>query len=267
MRRGASALYDVPFTPAHAAAALPLSRLWPWLPLPALVIGTMAPDFEYLLRLAPRGRFAHSPLGLLAFCLLMGLLVYAAFECIVWPALLRLLPPGLAAAFGRERVAESALGGAAFGAALAVLLGAVSHVVWDGFTHGSGWAVTRLPALREPVGLALLPRLPWYRLLQHGSTLTGGIVILAWASAWLRRQPLSALAFAPGQAARSARTIATLLLLAGLAGAANGWRVQPTGPRGVLAYAAVGAMSGLAAALLAYGLWAGRHRASRRTNR
>ena len=66
----------MPVTPAHAALALPLSRVAPALPLAPLVIGTLSPDFEYLLRLAPTGRFAHSLLGLVVFCVPVSLLAW-----------------------------------------------------------------------------------------------------------------------------------------------------------------------------------------------
>jgi uncharacterized protein DUF4184 len=89
----------VPLTPAHAAAALPLERvtraLGIALPMSALMIGTWTPDFEYVLLLRPGGKFGHTPLGLLVFCLPLGLLAWATFRAVVAPALLPLLPPGL----------------------------------------------------------------------------------------------------------------------------------------------------------------------------
>jgi hypothetical protein len=239
----------MPLTPAHAAAALPLSRVRPRLPLAALVVGTMAPDFEYLLRLAPRGRFGHSPLGLIAFCLPAGLLVHLAYERVVRPALVGLLPPGVATAAGPERRAGLVA------AALALLLGALSHVAWDGFTHDSGWAVARLPGLREQVAPAAIPGLRWYTLLQHASTLVGLAVVLAWGGRWLRRLPAGARRYAPAQGARSARTALALLSVAALAGLANGARALSASAPVLLGYAAVGAMSGLAVAAFAYGVW------------
>ncbi|MCG8349721.1 MAG: DUF4184 family protein, partial [Chloroflexales bacterium] len=56
---------------------------------------------------------------------------------------------------------------------IALALGALRHVAWDAFTHASGWAVLRIPALSEPLitaaGLSIAP----YKLLQHASTILG----------------------------------------------------------------------------------------------
>ena len=90
----------MPFTPSHAAAALLLRRAFRTLPPAALVLGTLSPDFEYLLRLAPRGRFGHSPEGLLLFCLPASLAAWLLYLRLIRPALRELLPPGLAAAVG-----------------------------------------------------------------------------------------------------------------------------------------------------------------------
>jgi Domain of unknown function (DUF4184) len=84
----------MPVTPAHAALALPLSRAVPVLPLAPLMIGTLSPGFEYLLRLSPTGHFAHSLAGLVVFCVPVSLLAWGIWRAIVRPAFVRLLPPG-----------------------------------------------------------------------------------------------------------------------------------------------------------------------------
>jgi hypothetical protein len=81
----------VPLTFAHPA--VPLARLG--LPLSALVVGSMAPDFVYSLRLAPRGSFGHTLPGLVLFCLPAGLAVLWAFHRLMKRPLLALGPPPL----------------------------------------------------------------------------------------------------------------------------------------------------------------------------
>jgi hypothetical protein len=208
----------------------------------------MAPDFVYLLRLAPRGLFGHTLVGLFAFCLPVGLATYAAYERIVRPAIVRLLPPGLQSSL---RPVRRAL----VGAAIAILIGAISHIVWDDFTHEYGWAVVRLPALREPVFAAIAPRLRWFKVLQHGSTVVGSLVVFAWAAAWVARQQPEARRYPPGVATARARQVALLLAAPSLAAIANAFRGLPEGAANALGYAAVGAMSGLAIVLFVYGLW------------
>ncbi|MGG6497508.1 UNVERIFIED_CONTAM: DUF4184 family protein, partial [Bacteroidetes bacterium 56_B9] len=65
-------------------------------------------------------------------------------------------------------------------AGAAVVLGAATHVVWDGFTHAHGWAVDRLPALHATALVLGGRAIPWFNLLQHLSTVAGGALVLAW---------------------------------------------------------------------------------------
>ncbi|HSJ98772.1 MAG TPA: DUF4184 family protein, partial [Myxococcota bacterium] len=74
---------------------------------------------------------------------------------------------------------------------LAIVLGAMTHLAWDSFTHGDGWIVRRAPALQ--VHLATLGgyEVFVFKVLQHGSTIVGAGV----------------LAIASGLSLRSARSV------------------------------------------------------------
>jgi Domain of unknown function (DUF4184) len=236
----------VPLTVAHAAAAWPVSRLLPRLPLDALVLGTFTPDFQYLFVLAPRGRFGHTPLGLIFFCLPIGLLAWVAYRRLAREVILSLLPGGL-----RPRISHSTP--ALYLVAMAILLGAATHIVWDSFTHKSGWAVRHLPVLSVPVHVAQQVAVPGFKLLQYGSTIIGSLVVLWWAVSWLRRQPEEARKYSPAEWSEFRRT-ATLLLCVSMAGSvANGIRGMSRGPVAGLGYAAVGGMVALILALLFLG--------------
>jgi hypothetical protein len=242
----------MPFTVSHAAAALPVRRILPILPLDALIAGTMSPDFDYVLRLAVAGGWWHTPAGLVVACVPASLAVVWIWRVLVRPALLPLLPAGMRpedSPAASPRAASLAIAAAA----VAALLGAVTHVLWDGFTHGGGWAVLRFPALAEPA-LALGIDRPWYNLLQHFSTLAGGAILLLWLVGWIRRHPAEARRFAPGQRTALIRTAVVLLAVATAASLANGSRAAGSGLEWMLGYAAVGGMAGLAAAATAYGL-------------
>ncbi|MFC0676691.1 DUF4184 family protein [Lysobacter korlensis] len=232
----------MPLTPSHAAAALLLVRVLPRLPLAALVIGSMSPDFEYLLRLAPRGEFGHTSTGLLVFCLPVGLVVWAIYRAWVRPVVLDLMPPGLAAGYACGCNA-SWLGGA-----LAVLLGALSHVVWDAFTHADGFFVAVLPALASEALPSVFPGLRWYKLLQHASTAVGAIAIVWLGLHWLRSHPPYARHFAPGQAKRAAAYLTLVVLVSCVGALLNGARAVDRGLAATLGYAAVGGMVGFALA-------------------
>ena len=109
------------------------------LPPCALVVGSCAPDIAYALGLYNVG--SHSLPGLITFCLPAGLLVYGWLELLALPALTRSLPEAWGiqwARFATTRGLPTTVRGWA-AAALAILLGACTHLLWDGFTHRTHW--------------------------------------------------------------------------------------------------------------------------------
>ena len=71
----------MPYTLSHVAAVLPFSRLLARLQiLSAMVIGSMAPDFGYLLPIHPPRVATHSAVSLVTFSLPLGLLSYWIFQ-------------------------------------------------------------------------------------------------------------------------------------------------------------------------------------------
>jgi hypothetical protein len=169
----------VPFTASHPAAVLPFLRTP--LPASALVIGSLAPDLPYYLPVGELGWETHDALavltadpliGLLAWLLWHGLLAapaLAAAPAAVRARLLGRVPLGLRV---RLRPGSLAL------TALALVLGAGTHVGWDAFTHGGQWGAEHIAVLRRPV--AGVPAYDWAQL--ASSVL--GLLVLAW---WLRR--------------------------------------------------------------------------------
>lgn len=247
----------MPLTPAHTAAAPLLRRLIrPFggtMPLSALVIGTMTPDFAYLIRLNPGGGPWHTPLGLLEFCLPVGLATWWVFRIIIGPALLRLLPPGLGVA-ARTRVTPGPTLRLIPGAIVAVLLGAVSHDLWDSFTHESRWGVRQIPALDIPVRLGGTESVPGYAILQYASSAIGLFVVGVIIWRWVAAHPKADRHVPMGQRAWRLREVSVLVLV-GVAGAVlNASRDHQPGLEWLLGLAAVGGMSALAVALFAYGI-------------
>lgn len=123
---------------AHAAASLPFRRTK--LIASAVVIGCFAPDFEYFIRLAPKGGFGHTFPGLFALDLPLGLAVYWLFHRYVREPLWAWLPDGI-----RQRVKLNPRMGPLRGIArsalvsLSILVGAVTHILWDSLTHPASW--------------------------------------------------------------------------------------------------------------------------------
>jgi Domain of unknown function (DUF4184) len=184
----------MPFTPCHAAAAVPLRRLG--LPLSALVVGSMSPDFLYYIVGVQHTAYGHSLQGLFVFSLPASLVVLAAFHALLkWP-LLSLLPELLQSRL--EPLAAQPFewrGGRRLAIIVcAAFVGAVSHILWDGFTHYYGLGVQLFPELRERVSVGPFRTRIFY-ILQDLSTLVGGALLLLWCLLWLRRaapQPVTA---------------------------------------------------------------------------
>ena len=80
--------------------------------------------------------------------------------------------------------------------ALSVLVGALTHLAWDSFTHPQSWLVEHWPLLREEIFLPWLRPYPveLCRVLHLLSTLAGTVILVIWILAWMRRtepaQPL-----------------------------------------------------------------------------
>jgi len=170
----------MPFTISHAAAALPLRRLTrDKLPLAALMIGAMSPDFAYFTSFAPERMATHDLAGVFWFCWPAALCVWLLFVRVLEQPTVALLPEPWRARFVRkpEQISLRALALAS----VAVVLGAISHIIWDSFTHWNSPVVAALPFLHSKVlDVGGSPvRLFW--LLQHLSSVFGAAVLIRWA--------------------------------------------------------------------------------------
>jgi uncharacterized protein DUF4184 len=178
----------MPFTISHVAAVLPFSRpLARWRLLSATIIGSMVPDFGFLLPWRPARIETHSAVGLLTFCLPVGLATFWIFQLLIKSAVMEILPD---ATYSRwRRFAEPADIGSLKQWALAacgVLAGAITHLVWDGFTHEGARGVRMIPALDDPIVEIAGHHLIGARLLQDVSSLLGLAIVLAVVAYGLR---------------------------------------------------------------------------------
>jgi hypothetical protein len=149
----------------------------------------MAPDFRYFFNLAPRGHFGHSLNGVFVFCLPAGLAVLWIFQTVMKLPLISLAPEP-----HQQRLVALAKpfrwGGAGrFTLIIAsLLLGSMSHLAWDAFTHEHGLVVRNVPDFRAPLEEFGTHR-PLYNLLQHGSSVLGLGLLAFWYWRWLKRTP------------------------------------------------------------------------------
>ncbi|MFJ4789153.1 DUF4184 family protein [Streptomyces sp. NPDC088794] len=189
----------MPFTLSHAAAVLPAvradgtgrGRLVP----AVLVAGSFAPDMTYYAASAlpgamEFGEFTHSFTGVLTFDVLVSWTLVALWLLLREP-LVALLPRSrqsrpaalLRCGAPHARVRPALVARWYVSAAL----GALTHVVWDAFTHHDRWGVRLLPVLdREFGGSPLF----WY--VQYGGSLVAAIIIGAFLLHALRRMPAAA---------------------------------------------------------------------------
>lgn len=176
--------------PSHAAAPLPLKVWRPrWFDGVALVAGSAAPDAYYALNGVIVWPSTHHLPGVFWFALPVA---WVATVLIRWAAPvvaahLPARPSWLAlpdyAVLGRVRHPW-------YVTVWSALLGALSHVAWDGFTHSPlaryGWGVRLLPVLETP----LRPGLPAWLFAQHASTVVGALAVAGMAVVIGRRRLL-----------------------------------------------------------------------------
>jgi len=179
----------MPFTLAHPAAVIPLcQRLRFQGVMSALVIGSMAPDFVYWLPSPYYRETSHTIPGLFGFCLPAGFLVFWLYHTLIKHPLVSLLPQSIFVRLPQTQSIHWRFG-TIVQVLLALLLGAISHTVWDAFTH-HGTSVTRLlPFLETPLLTEGDYVLRLYKVLQYGSTV-GGLGLLAIGiRRWYERTP------------------------------------------------------------------------------
>ncbi|MGY0232673.1 DUF4184 family protein [Longispora urticae] len=157
--------------PSHSAIVVPL-KLWRprWFDGVALVLGSTAPDLPYsVFAVLPNTPSAHNLWGVLLWCLPVTLL-----GC----RLTRWAAPAVAASlpgWGRDYAVLGGVRHPWYVTVCSALLGAASHLFWDGFTHdpaGHGWATGVL----TPLGTEVAGTPLWW-FLQQGSTVFGALAV------------------------------------------------------------------------------------------
>jgi hypothetical protein len=215
----------VPYPFAHPAAVLPLVRPMGRFAVPsALVIGSIAPDLWHLVPHVSRAE-SHTLAALGWFSLPVGLLCYFLFHGVVKEPLVELLWPRLKAFVcrGLPRTPWHAV-------LISLIVGALTHLVWDGLTH------TNDHTLQSP---------NW---LQHINTMLGTAILMWWI--WRQLRGVPARAPSLSRFARACTALAaTGAMAVSVLWSADAW---PALDRQLLKDAAIAALQGLAAALFVY---------------
>ncbi|MFF9396431.1 DUF4184 family protein [Streptomyces griseoluteus] len=186
----------MPFTLSHAAAVLPAVRRdgtgrGPLVPA-VLVAGSFAPDLTYYAAgVRPEamefGTFTHSFTGVLTVDVLISWALVALWLLVREP-LVALLPgpwqprPAALLRCGAPRAGVRA--GAAVWWYVSAVLGGITHVVWDAFTHHDRWGTDLVPVLTRVV--AGFPLFQW---LQYGTSALAAVGIAVFLVRAVRSAP------------------------------------------------------------------------------
>ena len=124
----------MPFTFSHPAVILPFTKVKPqWFSLTALFIGSLAPDFEYFLRMKMYGNYSHTLEGVFVFNLPLVIALSFLYHSIVRNHFIDNLPNAL-----YNRLAPyKAFNWSKYFAKhfmvviLSAIVGVFSHIIWD----------------------------------------------------------------------------------------------------------------------------------------
>lgn len=167
----------MPFTFAHPAIVLNQKNNRHF-DFTALIIGTMSPDFEYFINFRPISIVGHTLLGQFYFNLPLILLIAFLYHRILKTAIIDNLPKVLNIRYNYltkthwEIKSFKHLWIITYSA----IFGAFTHIFWDSFTHKHGFFVDRISLLSSKFSFANY-NLPVYKVLQHGSTIIGFLLI------------------------------------------------------------------------------------------
>jgi hypothetical protein len=173
----------------------------------------MVPDWPLYFLAGPTYQLTHSFPGIFIACLPMGLVITWLFLAVARRPLFELASGGV-----RQRLAtylnsspeRSARG--ILNMAVAICVGATTHITWDAFTHGGTWGVAMFPALQDVWVTVFGIKFVGYMALQHGSSLIGLPLMLVLYLRWYRRADCQP---APDQVISNVARWVWILLLVG----------------------------------------------------
>ncbi len=178
----------MPFTFAHPAIVMPLKKyLNKYVSSTALILGSMLPDFEYFIRMHLTSEYSHTIAGIFYFDLPLGIILAFIYHNVVRNILIGNLPCIFQGSlidikrfnwnkyFFQNKIVVI----------VSFLVGISSHLLWDSFTHESGFFVEKISLLSYTINYKAFD-VSIYKILQHGSTLLGICYIIL----YILRRPI-----------------------------------------------------------------------------
>ncbi len=182
----------MPFTPAHTAVVLPFLR-WRHLSATGLVVGSVAPDFEYFLKFSVDGIHGHTWAGLVYYDLPLTAVLSLLFHHLAARNLILSMPPFIQSRFidVLDTPFLTILKTKPITFIVSALIGSASHILWDAFTHGNGFFVGYFSFYDD----AFVPfdgvNYPLWYALQYISTFVGLAIVVVYLIAKKGRPALT----------------------------------------------------------------------------
>jgi len=144
-----------------------------------LVIGSMAPDFEYFIRMKDSSVYSHTWAGLFYFDIPLTIILAFLFHSLVRNDLIDNLPGFLNrrlqfvvnfdwAKYFKKNIAV---------VIISVIIGVATHIVWDGFSHNHSQFVEMFPVFKKHLRIGAY-HIPLFVLMQLAGTLFGGLIVV-----------------------------------------------------------------------------------------
>lgn len=150
----------------------------------------MTPDLMYFFCLSTRCQFGHTLTGLVIFCVPVGLVILWVFHTFLKYPLLSLFPIS-----HQERLLPIAHPFRFFPwqgfllIILSLLIAALTHLIWDSFTHSNRWGVQQWSFLNTTIVETTYGAIKGYKILQYMSTLVGAVLLFYLYWRWLKQAP------------------------------------------------------------------------------
>lgn len=173
----------MPFTPAHPAIILPLLRARPELvSATALIIGSMAPDFEYFFKMSVSNQHSHTLGGILYFDIPVTIFLAFLFHEVIKKNLIANLPAYFQCRLQsmKEFDFKKYFMSHVWVVIISAGIGSATHIFWDSFTHGEAYFVRHISYYKH----VFIPfdgvRYPLFYALQQFSTVVGLIIVVGY---------------------------------------------------------------------------------------
>lgn len=164
----------MPWTFSHPAVVFPIkqAKYFRWLSLPALILGSLSPDLFYSLTWYKAASMAHDSIGWFYAGLPLCLLVYWLTQKMA-PVLNRMSPFTIHT-MNKLTIRQTLV------VFISLYIGALTHIMWDSFTHESGAFVREISFLQMKLfAMSDSQEIAFYKLLQHLSS-AGGLAYLCY---------------------------------------------------------------------------------------